>query len=205
MNVVNRTRWLYSTDRIVQLFLEYFLFVGVIYSKEELTRREQISGDRKIGLANSLFDRVYSFNEYDLEVNTEELSPTKCAEKVLSSSVCPTNVGITLKGDYNSTHHGAVLPAAAAPFFVKRSLNHLVFGGIEMNSEPINDDVLISILMDDYAILVTQCTFSGHNFHDNYVIQTNEGKAYFIRVYRNGIRNQNEILFELEFINFLKK
>ncbi|WP_163880767.1 phosphotransferase enzyme family protein [Paenibacillus favisporus] len=74
-----------------------------------------------------------------------------------------------------------------------------------MSSEPINNDVLVSILMDDYDILVTQCTFSGHNFHDNYVIQTNEGKAYFIRVYRNGIRNQNEILFELEFINFLKK
>ena len=57
MNVVNRTGWLYSTGSIVQLFLEYFLFVGVIYSKEELTRIEHISGDRKIGLANSQFDK----------------------------------------------------------------------------------------------------------------------------------------------------
>ncbi|WP_150266114.1 chloramphenicol phosphotransferase CPT family protein [Paenibacillus tepidiphilus] len=60
------------------------LFVGVLCSKEELTRREQIRGDRQIGLANSQYDQVYSFNEYDLKVNTEELSPTECAEKILS-------------------------------------------------------------------------------------------------------------------------
>ncbi|MET3548291.1 hypothetical protein ABID47_004921 [Paenibacillus favisporus] len=118
MNVVNRTGWLYSTGRIVQLFLEYFLFVDVIYSKEELTRREQISGDRKIGLANSLFDKVFSFNEYNLEVNTEELSPTECAEKILSSSVCPTDVGITLTGYYNSTNEGAVFAGGSCSFYL---------------------------------------------------------------------------------------
>ena len=37
------------------------LFVGVICSKEELTRREQIRGDREIGLASSQFDKVYCF------------------------------------------------------------------------------------------------------------------------------------------------
>lgn len=60
------------------------LFIGVICSKEELTRREQARGDREIGLANSQFNTVYSFNEYDLEVNTEELNPVECAEKILS-------------------------------------------------------------------------------------------------------------------------
>ncbi|MNP75121.1 Chloramphenicol 3-O phosphotransferase [compost metagenome] len=60
------------------------IFIGVICSKEELIRREQIRGDRQIGLANSQFDKVYCFNEYDLEVNTEELSPIECAEKILS-------------------------------------------------------------------------------------------------------------------------
>lgn len=60
------------------------LFIGVMCSKEELMRREQIRGDRQIGLANSQFDKVYCFNEYDLEVNTEELSPIECAEKILS-------------------------------------------------------------------------------------------------------------------------
>lgn len=60
------------------------LFIGVICSKEELIRREQIRGDRQIGLASSQFDKVYCFNEYDLEVNTEELNPIECAEKILS-------------------------------------------------------------------------------------------------------------------------
>lgn len=59
------------------------LFVGVLCSREELTRREQIRGNRAIGLAHSQFDKVYSFDEYDLEVNTEELSPTECADKIL--------------------------------------------------------------------------------------------------------------------------
>lgn len=60
------------------------LFVGVRCSKEELTRREQSRGDRMIGLAHSQFDNVYSYNEYDLEVNTEQFSPAECAEKILS-------------------------------------------------------------------------------------------------------------------------
>lgn len=60
------------------------LFVGVICSKEELIRREQTRGDRKIGLAASQFNKVYSIDEYDLEVNTEELKPIECAEKILN-------------------------------------------------------------------------------------------------------------------------
>ncbi|WDH80504.1 chloramphenicol phosphotransferase CPT family protein [Paenibacillus urinalis] len=60
------------------------LFIGVRCSKEELTRREQGRGDRAIGLAHSQFDYTYSYNEYDLEVNTEELSPVECTDKILS-------------------------------------------------------------------------------------------------------------------------
>lgn len=60
------------------------LFIGVICSKEELVRREQIRGDRQIGLASSQFDKVYCFNEYDLEVNTEKMNPIECAERILS-------------------------------------------------------------------------------------------------------------------------
>ncbi|MCE3203981.1 chloramphenicol phosphotransferase CPT family protein [Paenibacillus sonchi] len=78
-----------DNDKRFNDFLDLFidhptLFVGVLCSKEELTRREQIRGDREIGLANSQYDKIYSFNEYDLEVNTGELSPTECAEKILS-------------------------------------------------------------------------------------------------------------------------
>ncbi len=60
------------------------LFIGVLCSKEELIRREQTRGDRKIGLAASQFSTVYCFDEYDLEVNTEDLNPIECAEKILS-------------------------------------------------------------------------------------------------------------------------
>ena len=60
------------------------LFIGVICSKEELIRREQTRGDRMIGLAASQFSKVYCFNEYDLEVNTEDLNPKECAEKILN-------------------------------------------------------------------------------------------------------------------------
>ncbi|WP_110757614.1 chloramphenicol phosphotransferase CPT family protein [Paenibacillus illinoisensis] len=59
------------------------LFVGVHCSKEELTRREQSRGDRSIGLAHSQFDYIYAYDEYDLEVNTEELSSADCAAKIL--------------------------------------------------------------------------------------------------------------------------
>ena len=60
------------------------LFVGVICSKEELIRREQTRGDRNIGLAASQFSKVYCIDEYDLEVNTEEMNSIECAEKILS-------------------------------------------------------------------------------------------------------------------------
>ncbi|MCM3629128.1 chloramphenicol phosphotransferase CPT family protein [Paenibacillus glycanilyticus] len=60
------------------------LFIGVMCSKEELIRREQTRGDRNIGLAASQFSKVYSIDEYDLEVNTEEMNPSECADKILS-------------------------------------------------------------------------------------------------------------------------
>ncbi|MEJ9160512.1 phosphotransferase-like protein, partial [Paenibacillus graminis] len=71
-------------DYLDLLFDHPTFFVGVLCSKEELTRREQIRGDREIGLANSQFDYIYSYDEYDLEVNTEELSPAECTDKILS-------------------------------------------------------------------------------------------------------------------------
>ncbi|WP_454191031.1 chloramphenicol phosphotransferase CPT family protein [Paenibacillus sp. Marseille-Q7038] len=78
-----------DTDKRFTEFLDQFidrptLFIGVICSKEELIRREQARGDRQIGLATSQFSKVYCFDEYDLEVNTEEMNPTECAEKILS-------------------------------------------------------------------------------------------------------------------------
>lgn len=59
------------------------LFVGVACSKEELIRREELRGDREIGLAISQYDQVYCFNEYDIELNTETLRPDECANLIL--------------------------------------------------------------------------------------------------------------------------
>lgn len=80
--VIDNDKWF--NDYLDVLSDHPTLFVGVICSKEELIRREQTRGDRQIGLANSQFDQVYRFNEYDLEVNTEELNPSECAERILS-------------------------------------------------------------------------------------------------------------------------
>ncbi|MBD7971202.1 chloramphenicol phosphotransferase CPT family protein [Paenibacillus gallinarum] len=78
-----------DNDKRFTAFLDQFfdrptLFIGVTCSKEELIRREQARGDRQIGLAASQFSKVYCFDEYDLEVNTEEMNPAECAEKILS-------------------------------------------------------------------------------------------------------------------------
>lgn len=80
--VISDDKWF---NEFYDLLADYpILFVGVHCSKEELTRREQSRGDREIGLAHSQFDYIYAYDEYDLEVNTEELSSAACAEKILS-------------------------------------------------------------------------------------------------------------------------
>ncbi|WFR62375.1 chemotaxis protein [Paenibacillus amylolyticus] len=79
--VISNDKWF---NEFYDLLSDYpILFVGVNCSIEELTRREQTRGDRAIGLAHSQFDYVYAYDEYDLEVNTEELSSAACAEKIL--------------------------------------------------------------------------------------------------------------------------
>jgi len=79
--VISNDEWF---NEFYDLLSDYpIVFVGVHCSKEELTRREQTRGDREIGLAHSQFDYIYAYEEYDLEVNTEELSSVVCAEKIL--------------------------------------------------------------------------------------------------------------------------
>jgi chloramphenicol 3-O phosphotransferase len=80
--VIDNDKWF---NECLDLFFDQpTLFIGVICSKEELIRREQTRGDRNIGLAASQFSKVYCIDEYDLEVNTEEMNPIECAEKILS-------------------------------------------------------------------------------------------------------------------------
>jgi len=72
-------------------------------------------------------------------------------------------------------------------------------------SEVICTDVLLSTLNNEYDYTFTHCTLLGQNFHDNYIVQTDERINYFIRVYKSGVRKRSEILFELDFINHLRK
>lgn len=56
--------------------------VGVFASLETLEARERTRGDRMIGLARWQYDRVHAGNNYDLEINTDNLSPADCAEQI---------------------------------------------------------------------------------------------------------------------------
>ena len=78
-----------DTDERFNTFLDLLmdqpvLLVGVTCSKKELIRREEQRGDREIGLAISQYDKVYCLNEYDLELNTETLSPDECANMIIN-------------------------------------------------------------------------------------------------------------------------
>ncbi|MCM3748888.1 chloramphenicol phosphotransferase CPT family protein [Paenibacillus pasadenensis] len=87
MNIVVDT--VNDTDERLNSFLSLLmdhpvLVVGVTCSKEELIKRERARGDREIGLAISQYDKVYSLNEYDIELNTETLRPAECANLILN-------------------------------------------------------------------------------------------------------------------------
>lgn len=70
--------------------------------------------------------------------------------------------------------------------------------------EFIESDMVMTALKNHYPFTITDCTLFGHYFHDNYVINTNKGE-YFVRVYKEGVRDRSEILFEIDFINHLQR
>ena len=58
------------------------LFVGVRCSLEVAEQREQLRGDRTLGLVKAHYDLVHSHGTYDLEVDTSILSPMECAKLI---------------------------------------------------------------------------------------------------------------------------
>jgi chloramphenicol 3-O-phosphotransferase len=50
-----------------------------------LEQREAARGDRKVGLARYQSARVHENSEYDVEVETHELSPNQAAQKIISA------------------------------------------------------------------------------------------------------------------------
>lgn len=57
-------------------------WVGVFAPLDLLEERELRRGDRDIGLARWLFDRVHKGIRYDLEIDTSFADPAKCAAQV---------------------------------------------------------------------------------------------------------------------------
>lgn len=57
-------------------------FVGLLAPLDVLEARERARGDREIGLARWQFDRVHRGMRYDLELDTTEMSPQTCADRI---------------------------------------------------------------------------------------------------------------------------
>jgi len=61
------------------------LYAGVFCPIEILEQREATRGDRKIGLARYQSPRLHGNSEYDVEVDTHELSVNQAARKIISA------------------------------------------------------------------------------------------------------------------------
>jgi len=59
--------------------------VQLFCSLIELERREIARSDRRIGLARSQFDNVYSLTDYDLRIDSSDKSPDDCAQELLTA------------------------------------------------------------------------------------------------------------------------
>ncbi|MCH2157044.1 MAG: chloramphenicol phosphotransferase CPT family protein [Opitutales bacterium] len=60
-------------------------FVGVYCPLLVLEERERARGDRRVGLARMQYERVHDGKDYDLELNTAEMSADVCAIEILES------------------------------------------------------------------------------------------------------------------------
>jgi chloramphenicol 3-O phosphotransferase len=75
-----------SLSRCLDLVSEYtVLYVGVFCPIDVLEQREAARGDRKTGLARYQSARIHENSEYDVEVETHELSPNQAAQKIISA------------------------------------------------------------------------------------------------------------------------
>jgi chloramphenicol 3-O phosphotransferase len=80
-HIFHRTEWL--QDCVAVLDSQSVFFIGVHCSLEEVERREQLRGDRMIGLARRQSEIVHTHRVYDFEVDTSSHSPQLCAQQIL--------------------------------------------------------------------------------------------------------------------------
>jgi chloramphenicol 3-O phosphotransferase len=60
------------------------VLVGIKCPLDVLEQRERERGDRIIGIARYQFDRVHTNKQYDLVINSAEMSAVMCAEAIHS-------------------------------------------------------------------------------------------------------------------------
>ena len=66
-----------------KLFKDFnFITVGVFASLETIEAREKERKDRTLGLSRWQYDIVHKDKKYDIEIDTESLSPEQCAKKI---------------------------------------------------------------------------------------------------------------------------
>jgi chloramphenicol 3-O phosphotransferase len=70
-------------DEYRRLLASYHVhWVGVMASLDVLETREKSRGDRMIGLARWQFDRVHAGRQYDLEIDTDNLTAVEAARHI---------------------------------------------------------------------------------------------------------------------------
>jgi chloramphenicol 3-O phosphotransferase len=77
-------------------------FVGVRCPLSVLEQREKFRKDRTLGQARAQFELVHAHGMYDVEVDTSLLSPTQCAQKIITRVSCglPPIAFSQLKNEY---------------------------------------------------------------------------------------------------------
>lgn len=70
-------------EECVNLLTGHVVFVGFYCPLDELERREKQRDQRRQGFARSQFERIHHGKVYDVQVDTSDLSPEQCAEKIL--------------------------------------------------------------------------------------------------------------------------
>ena len=74
-----------SLDRYVKALENHNVyFIGIVCDLEELEKREQLRGNRLIGLARGHIDSVHQYKDYyDLIIDSTHCSPATCAQNIL--------------------------------------------------------------------------------------------------------------------------
>jgi chloramphenicol 3-O phosphotransferase len=80
-HVIESRKWVVECANALAGLHAYF--VGVHCPLEVLEERERKRGDRQIGFARWQFERVHTYGEYDLTLDTSVLSPDQCAERLI--------------------------------------------------------------------------------------------------------------------------